>query len=168
MSTNEQELSKKYTNNTIEAGEDIIIRDLLGNETTVNVKILNIDKEKPTLTLSTQETENTITVNTQANDTKSGINSNSYRYYIKEENGVYGTANNGGTSYTFTGLKSKTKYIIKVEVSDNAGNVENKEKEVVTKEASKIESTKYNIDEEKMIIKGITSKTTVSEIKAKK
>ena len=59
LSSNGQDLIKEYTSNTVLEGENITIKDLAGNESTVNVKILNIDKELPNLEINTEITTTT-------------------------------------------------------------------------------------------------------------
>lgn len=46
LSSDKMTLTKSYSSNTTET---VTIKDLVGNETTVNISITNIDKEKPTL-----------------------------------------------------------------------------------------------------------------------
>ena len=166
-SSNGKELTKEYTSNTVVEGENITVKDLAGNESTVNVKILNIDKEQPSLEINSEITSTTIKVEVTASDTGSGINEQSYKYYIKEENETYGEGIADGNTHTFADLKLEQKYDIKVEVSDNAGNETSKEIQVITKKSNKITSTEYKIFEEKLMIKEIQPKATVGEIKNK-
>ena len=65
---------------------------------------------------------NSITVTALATDKESGVES--YRYYISE-NGTNFTLveTSSSNSYTFKGLKSATKYSIRVEAIDKAGNI---------------------------------------------
>ena len=126
-----------------------------------------IDDIVPIITLSNQATTNTIEINVTAKDESVGINENSYKYYIKEENGTYGTALQGSPTFTFTELKSNTKYSIKVEVSDKVGNATEEEIEVTTLKLDKITSTIYEVDEENLVIKGIKAKTTIIDLKKK-
>ena len=80
------------------------------------------DNEAPIVELANEARTDRITVTVNATDTHSGVDTNSYRYYIKEENGTYGTPVIDGPSHTFTGLTQETKYIVKVEVSDKVAN----------------------------------------------
>ena len=48
LSTDKLKLTKEYISNTIASGENITIRDMAGNISVVNVKITNINTEKPT------------------------------------------------------------------------------------------------------------------------
>ena len=80
----------------------------------------NIDKEAPTVSgiTATNVTEDSITVQVNATDTGSGIQS--YKYYL--DGAEAGTPT--GNSCTFSGLSSGTPYTIKVEVSDKVGNMQ--------------------------------------------
>ena len=164
LSSNAQELTKEYTENTVKE-ENIIIIDTAGNETTVNIKITNIDKTNPELKVETEIKENEVRVQVEATDEGSGINEDSYKYYIKKENGTYGNAVKSGATHAFTDLEYEIKYIIKVEVSDNVGNTVNSEVEVTIQKEYKITSTTLVIDEENLIIKEIQPNTIVEEIK---
>ena len=95
-------------------GEDIVIEIKDETPPTVNVN-------KGTVT------ETSITVNVVATDDQSGMPSLiTYNYYIKKSTDLsyptQATTNTTGT-YTFGGLDAKTSYDIKVEATDNAGNI---------------------------------------------
>jgi len=71
LSTDKMTLTKTYTENTSVDGENIIIKDLVGNTTTVNVKVTNIDKIAPVVTEMTSATEATskyVTIQIIANE----------------------------------------------------------------------------------------------------
>ena len=69
LSEDKLTLIKIYTENTAESGENIEIKDLVGNITTVNIKVLNIDKKAPEakvqyqINSTNQEVEVTIIAN---------------------------------------------------------------------------------------------------------
>ena len=48
LSTDKLKLTKTYTSNTTASGENITIKDMAGNTSVVNIKITNINTEKPT------------------------------------------------------------------------------------------------------------------------
>ena len=47
LSEDKKSMTKTYTANTASEGEDVIVSDLAGNTASVNVKVLNIDREAP-------------------------------------------------------------------------------------------------------------------------
>ena len=74
LSSDNLSLTKTYTSNTT---ENVIIKDLAGNTTTVNIKITNIDKIAPTAQVSYSTTELTnqdVVVTIKANEQLQAIN----------------------------------------------------------------------------------------------
>ena len=68
LSADKKTLTKKYTANETES---VTIKDLVGNSTTVSVKIENIDKEAPTVSIEytpTSSTNQNVTVTITANE----------------------------------------------------------------------------------------------------
>ena len=68
LSSDRLTLTKTYTENTV---ENIIVKDLVGNTSTVNVKVTNIDKTAPTVKVSYSTTELTnknVVVTIKANE----------------------------------------------------------------------------------------------------
>ena len=68
LSSDRLTLTKTYTENTV---ENIIVKDLVGNTTTVNVKVTNIDKTAPTVQVNYSTTELTnqnVVVTIKANE----------------------------------------------------------------------------------------------------
>lgn len=99
--------------------------------------ITNIDKESPTGTITVTNIERsyiTISVNAYDNPNQEAENSGiaGYRYCIKGVNDF--TELEKSNEYTFSGLKASTSYIIVVRVIDNAGNSEDIECEIKTKD----------------------------------
>ena len=96
----------------------------VGQEATTKIE----DKTAPTVSISeTGKTSNSISVRTQATDKESGMASSpTYTYYYKvsgQPDSSYKQANQGtSTTCTINGLTQGTKYTVKVEVADNAGN----------------------------------------------
>ena len=167
LSTDKMRLTKEYSESTLESGQDIIIKDLVGNETIINVKVTNIDKEGPSITIYAEPTSSQIKVRVEAVDEKSGVNEDTYRYYISKESGKESPMYISNSEYTFTNLESGTKYFIKVEVYDKFWNKGCNEIAVETLSLNKITSTNLSIDNENLAIKGITPKMSVKEIKEK-
>ena len=97
----------------------------VGQEATTKIE----DKTAPTVSISeTGKTSNSISVRAQATDKESGMASSpTYTYYYKvsgQPDSSYKQANQGtSTTCTINGLTQGTKYTVKVEVADNAGNV---------------------------------------------
>ena len=97
----------------------------VGQEATTKIE----DKTAPTVSISeTGKTSNSISVRAQATDKESGMASSpTYTYYYKisgQPDTTYKQANQGtSTTCTINGLTPGTKYTVKVEVTDNAGNV---------------------------------------------
>lgn len=92
----------------------------------LSTSITNIDKEKPTGTITTSSNSKSITVKVNAKDVeKTDINgcSGIKGYYYSINNGTSYTDSTTNDTYTFGGLAQGTKYNIKVKVEDNAGNV---------------------------------------------
>ena len=95
-----------------------------GDYTSTNIQ----DTVNPTVEVTQQgsATTNSITVNVEATDNESGMNTSpTYTYFIKKtsESTYQQKASNANNSYTFTGLDQETSYDIKVEVQgDKAGN----------------------------------------------
>ena len=95
-----------------------------GDYTSTNIQ----DTVNPTVEVTQQgsATTNSITVNVEATDNESGMNTSpTYTYFIKKtsEGSYTQKASNANNSYTFTGLDQETSYDIKVEVQgDKAGN----------------------------------------------
>ncbi len=95
-----------------------------GQEASIKVE----DKTAPTVTVSeTGKTSNSISVRAQAEDKETGMASSpTYTYYYKvsgQPDNSYKQANQGtSTTCIINGLTQGTKYTVKVEVADNAGN----------------------------------------------
>lgn len=92
----------------------------------LSTSVTNIDKEKPTGTITTSSNSKSITVKVNAKDVeKTDINgcSGIKGYYYSINNGTSYTDSTTNDTYTFGGLAQGTKYNIKVKVEDNAGNV---------------------------------------------
>ena len=93
------------------------------------------DNTAPTITKfeATDVTYNSITVQVEASDNESGLSStNTYKFYLNDETTEKGTITDG--TFTYESLSGLTNYKLRVEVYDNAGNVEDDEIEVTTKE----------------------------------
>ena len=113
----------------LEHGDIIFIRLTdgrnVGEESTVRVE----DKTAPTVSISeTGKTSSSITVQVEATDDETGMEENpTYTYYYKvsgQPDTSYQQASQGtSTTCTINGLTQGTKYTVKVEVADNAGNV---------------------------------------------
>ena len=97
----------------------------VGQEATTKIE----DKTAPTVSISeTGKTSNSISVRAQATDNETGMASSpTYTYYYKisgQPDTSYQQASQGtSTTCTINGLTQGTKYTVKVEVADNAGNV---------------------------------------------
>lgn len=92
----------------------------------LSTSVTNIDKEKPTGTVTTSSNSKSITVKVNAKDVeKTDINgcSGIKGYYYSINNGTSYTELTTNDTYTFGGLAQGTKYNIKVRVEDNAGNI---------------------------------------------
>lgn len=117
------------------------------NLTTIKDEIITIyaiweDETAPELAITTTATTNSITATVTTTELGSGLTGN-YKYYIGTtlDNGEikYNTpieisveTAGSNSTYTFEGLKENTEYYIKVEVSDEVGNVGTKEELVKT------------------------------------
>jgi len=74
LSTDKKKLTKTYSKNTT---EEIIVKDLVGNETKKKITISNIDKTVPTLSVkysSTEKTNSNVTVTITANEEIQKVN----------------------------------------------------------------------------------------------
>ena len=87
------------------------------------------DTTPPSISLSTSETEDSITVIVTASDESGLLESGAYEYYL--DNVQQGMATTESTK-TFTGLKASTEYTIKVIVKDIYGNPATEEVKVST------------------------------------
>ncbi len=67
LSDTNKALVKEYANNTSESGENITVTDWAGNTKTVNVKILNIDRDNPLITVTYETKENGVEVTISSN-----------------------------------------------------------------------------------------------------
>ena len=112
----------------LEHGDIIFIRltdgTYVGEESTVKIE----DKTAPTVSITGGSSSSSITVQVEAEDKETGMEENpTYTYYYKisgQPDSSYQQANQGtSTTCTINGLTQGTKYTVKVEVTDNAGNV---------------------------------------------
>ena len=95
-----------------------------------------VDDVAPTITRfeATETTWNSITVQVEAVDNESGLaTSNTYKFYLNDEQTVKETNTTG--TYSYTGLNGLTDYELRVEVYDNVGNKTERKISVTTKEA---------------------------------
>lgn len=103
LSTDKMTLTKTYTKNTTEDGENIIIKDLAGNSTVVNVKVTSIDESEPTFTLNKYKIKNNCIIkikpNTDYNTFIRDISTNR-DYEVKDGNRIL-----SGTDMIKTGQK---------------------------------------------------------------
>ncbi len=99
LSTDKMTLTKTYTKNTTEDGENIIIKDLAGNSTVVTVKVTSIDESEPTFTLNKYKIKNNCIIkikpNTDYNTFIRDISTN-IDYEVKDGNVVTGDLNGDG------------------------------------------------------------------------
>ncbi len=116
----------------IDLGKTVVARLWDGYKGGASISSIEVkDEIAPQLEITkTESTTNSITVTILATDAESGMGeSPTYKFYIKEKDGEYGNAQEDTKlSHTFEGLNQETEYIVKVEVSDRAGNVQTKEK----------------------------------------
>ena len=107
----------------------------VGNHAAINI----LDGGNPTVSVSIGTVgETSVAVNVSASDAESGLaTTNTYKYYANNELKHTGTE----TSYTITGLTAGTKYTIKVEAYDKAGNAGSDTKEATTTVPSIPETT---------------------------
>ena len=122
----------------IEENTNIIVRltDGINDLEVASGRVSNIDKQKPEGTLKVEQVKtNKVKVEVEGIDDISGVKG--YIYYLGTENEqgeieYIKCAENwqeqeprekGKNSYTYGGLKQNTKYYIKVEVQDKAGNI---------------------------------------------
>ena len=109
-SVNGKQLTKTYKNNT---EEKIVIKDILGNETTANIKIENIDKTAPSVSVrysTTEPTEGEVQVTITSNEELQDVNG-----WVKSNSGKVLTR-------TYTNNVEET-----VSIKDIAGNEQNVE-----------------------------------------
>lgn len=103
LSTDKMTLTKTYTENTSVDGENIIIKDLAGNSTVVNVKVTSIDESEPTFTLNKYKIKNNCIIkikpNTDYNTFIRDISTNR-DYEVKDGNRIL-----SGTDMIKTGQK---------------------------------------------------------------
>jgi len=111
----------------------------IGVKSEINSKTLKIDKTAPTLELEMIAKNEEIRVKAKANDTTSGIQEYHYFLGTKTGNGSENASQNEEeitwqepvvsqeASYTFSNLQQGKQYQIKVEVTDKAGNMTQKE-----------------------------------------
>ena len=128
---------EKWTNTTsgttignLQHGTTVYGRLFDGTNGSKNASIDVKDEMAPTIAVTDGRiTTNSIEVSVQSTDNESGMaDTPTYRYYIKQTNeadtAYEEQASNNNASYTFTELKQKTNYDIKVEVDgDKAGNI---------------------------------------------
>lgn len=110
LAANKMSMIKEYTANKI---EDVIVKDGLGNETTVTIDIRNIDKQAPTAKVEydiTELTNGDVVVTILANEELQAVNGTINTWEIDEENKAKATA-------TFTSNGTET-----VTITDLAGN----------------------------------------------
>ena len=119
----------------------VYVEDNAGNSNIIGTtNPFYIDNTAPTLQLTSLPVSpviasNTIKIEANALDAHSGVNSSSYKYYIKEEGGQFTEAKNisiEGKQITFTNLKAGIEYTIRVEVKDNAQNTTTKDITIIT------------------------------------
>ena len=139
LSADQMSLSKSYSSN---ATENIAVYDLAGNEATTKVEINNIDKVPPKLELnfSTTELTNKGVIVTIKSDKK-----------IKDVPEGWTLANDGMTFSKEFSKNSKEKF----EVTDIIGNKASVEFEINNIYETKLETTKYSVDEDMIIVKQI-------------
>ena len=117
------------TINGLVNGDKIYVHLTDGTRAGADKEVTIEDKIAPTVKVTQGATStNGITVNVNATDNESGMpNPATYKYYIKESTAPSypstPTATSNNASNTFSELKQNISYDIKVEVTDNAGNV---------------------------------------------
>ena len=104
---------------TVTRNETIRFRviDKVGNISEESTSVVKIDKNAPTLTISSSVFQNNITVSLATSDAGSGVGT----YYYSRDGGKNFTSSTSN-SYTFTGLSSGT-YSLVSKVLDKAGNM---------------------------------------------
>ena len=105
---------------------DVIYARVKGKNNSEITSITITDNEVPEVKVSANTTASTtIAAGIVATDIQSGIGvDETYKYYIRTENTEYELKQESTTNtYVFTGLSAGTKYYIKVEIKDLAGNI---------------------------------------------
>ena len=122
LASNKMSMTKEYTANKI---EDVIVKDGLGNETTVTIDIRNIDKQAPTAKVEydiTELTKGDVVVTILANEELQAVNGTINTWEIDEENKAKATAtftSNGTETVTITDLAgNETEIPVKVDNID--------------------------------------------------
>lgn len=122
LSEDKRIMTKDYETNV---QEEVIVKDLIGNEAILTVKIENIDKTSPTNTAPTvTSTSSTILTRFNQEDDGTGIDVNTIQYAIKraEDDEWEGWISSEKNEYTFKSLNGDTLYEVKTRVKDQAGN----------------------------------------------
>ena len=118
-----------------------------------------VDGENPTVTITNETVDKTsISITVNGSDSYSGITS----YKFSKDNGSnYETINTSEDTYTYTfnNLESGTKYNIKVQVIDNAGNIGEVSKEISTE--SDREAANYILAKYSTVLTRTSFSTTV-------
>ena len=125
-------LTDDGTIETVTGKYEIEVTTTDGTNTASNTYYVYVDKTKPESDpIVTNTTTSTITVDAQATDANSGVDT--ITYVLKDSTGttILGTVTKTSTdadkTATFTGLTDNSDYIIEVTVTDKAGNVSNTE-----------------------------------------
>ena len=120
-------------------GDTVNARLTDGTNAGSHATITILDDGNPTVSVSIGEIgETSVAVSVSASDAESGLaTTDTYKYYANNELKHTGTE----ASFTITGLTAGTKYTIKVEAYDKAGNSGSDTKEVTTTEPSIPETT---------------------------
>ncbi len=122
LSVDKRVLTKEYTENT---EETITVMDLAGNETTQDIQINKIDRENPTISLSSNGTVETVkeaNTTVTVTDNLSGVSSIKYLWSTKSENVQESEITNVLEGQTITTPKATGEYYLWLLVEDNAGN----------------------------------------------
>lgn len=109
---------------TGEEGEKIVyafLKDYVGNVSESVSDTIILDTKAPVINsvIKTSDEKTSITINVDAFDETSGINTYYYRIYYPS--GISGLMSSTNNTYTFTGLDAGTSYTIEVYIRDNAG-----------------------------------------------
>ena len=120
-------------------GDTVYVRGMKDGEVAIAEKQISIkDETAPTVTIgNSSSTTNSISITVTATDGEAGMGSSpTYTYYIKKkseaDSAYVQIGNSTNASITKTGLEQNTAYVVKVEVSDVAGNKGQATKEITT------------------------------------
>ena len=128
-----------YTKQTVVSGlhngDTIYARLTNGTYAGESMQIQVIDDTKPKIEISEKEvTTKSIKIKAKATDLESGVQNQTYKYYLSKGDGQnIEEGKNTTGEYTFNNLEHNTAYEIKVEIEDKAGNKGEGNKRITTK-----------------------------------